>query len=102
MELIPGFRIEQGGSIAICATKTVAPAIPFWPLVFSNAGVHFAGSADVPVAEKIRAAHGLKRALETGWKDSKQTGAPAIRGGATEWEGRVAIPHCSASLTSGS
>lgn len=60
--------LSQGGSIAAYATNVAAPAIPFWPLVFSNASIHFIGSDDVPSGAKIKAAQDINCALENGWE----------------------------------
>ena len=56
-----------GGSIATYATDRDAPPIPYWPLVFKNARLHFLGSDDFPASEKIDAARALNDALASGW-----------------------------------
>lgn len=59
--------LAQGGSIAAYATADPNAEIPFWPLVFGNASIHFIGSDDVPAKAKIQATHDLNRALDEGW-----------------------------------
>jgi NADPH2:quinone reductase len=59
--------LAQGGSIATYATNAPTPSIPFWPLVFSNARIHFVGSDDIPSNAKTQAAEALIEALEAGW-----------------------------------
>ncbi len=59
--------LAQGGSIATYASDVFRPEIPYWPLVFSNAGVFFIGSDDVPLDAKIQATHAINEALEAGW-----------------------------------
>jgi NADPH:quinone reductase len=59
--------LAQGGSIATYATNAATPEIPFWQLVFGNAGVFFIGSDDVPANAKLEATRAINRALEAGW-----------------------------------
>lgn len=59
--------LAQGGSIATYATNDPKPEVPFWPLVFGNASIHFIGSDDVPPEAKLQATRDLNRALEEGW-----------------------------------
>lgn len=59
--------LVPGGSVATYAAADPAPSIPFWPLVFKNAGVFFLGSDDFPAVAKAAAARGLNEALEAGW-----------------------------------
>lgn len=49
------------------ATGNPSPALPFWPLVFSNVTVFFLGSDDFPPEAKGEAARSLNAALEGGW-----------------------------------
>ena len=60
--------LAQGGSIATYATNAPAPEIPFWQLVFINAGIFFIGSDDIPTEAKIEAARAINQALEAGWR----------------------------------
>jgi len=60
--------LAQGGSIATYATNAPGPEIPFWQLVFMNAGVFFLGSDDFPLEAKMEAARDINRALEAGWQ----------------------------------
>jgi len=60
-------QLAQGGSIAVYASDTSAPAIPFWLLVFSNARLYFVGSDDVPAAAKQDAARAVNQAFDAGW-----------------------------------
>jgi len=60
--------LAQGGSIATYATNVAAPEIPFWQLVFANAGIFFIGSDDIPTEAKIEATRALNQALEAGWQ----------------------------------
>jgi NADPH:quinone reductase len=60
--------LAQGGSIATYASDVFRPEILYWPLVFSNASVHFIGSDDVPLQAKIEATRAIKQALEAGWQ----------------------------------
>lgn len=57
-----------GGSIATYATDVPSPALPFWPLVFVNASVHFLGSDDFRLQEKVTAARDISDALGSGWE----------------------------------
>jgi NADPH:quinone reductase len=59
--------LNMGGSIAAYATDNATPKIPFWQLVFQNAGVFFLGSDDFPKEAKKQAAQDLNGALEAGW-----------------------------------
>jgi NADPH2:quinone reductase len=59
--------LAQGGSIATYGSDVFTPAIPYWPLVFSNARIYFIGSDDVPAEAKMEAAHAINQALEAGW-----------------------------------
>ncbi|MDX2031150.1 MAG: NADPH:quinone reductase [Blastocatellia bacterium] len=59
--------LAQAGSIATYASDVFTPAIPYWPLVFSNARVFFIGSDDIPTTSKLEAARALNQALESGW-----------------------------------
>jgi NADPH2:quinone reductase len=57
-----------GGSIATYATADPTPTIPFWPLLFKNAHVHFVGSDDFPPEARSAAALALNSALQGGWE----------------------------------
>lgn len=59
--------LALGGSIAAYASGEPGAPIPFWPLAFKNAAVHFLGSDDFPAAAKREAAHRLNAALVAGW-----------------------------------
>jgi NADPH2:quinone reductase len=59
--------LAQGGSIAAYATDDPQPKLPFWPLVFQNATLHFLGSDDFALAAKVTAARDLNAALAAGW-----------------------------------
>jgi len=63
--------LAQGGSIATYASDVFKPAIPYWPLVFSNTQVYFIGSDDVLLAAKREAALAINQALEAGWSGQK-------------------------------
>lgn len=60
--------LTQGGSIATYATQASSPGLPFWPLVFLNATIHFIGSDDVTQEAKVQASYDLNQALESGWQ----------------------------------
>jgi NADPH:quinone reductase len=60
--------LAQGGSIATYATNAPTPEIPFWELVFMNAGIFFIGSDDVPADAKMDASRAINQALEAGWQ----------------------------------
>lgn len=60
--------LTQGGSIATYATQVSSPELPFWPLVFLNAAIHFIGSDDVTPEAKIQASQDVNHALENGWQ----------------------------------
>jgi NADPH:quinone reductase len=60
--------LAQGGSIATYATNAPTPQLPFWELVFVNAGIFFVGSDDVPSDAKVDAAQAVNQALEAGWQ----------------------------------
>lgn len=60
--------LAMGGSIAAYATDNPTPAIPFWPLAFSNARLFFIGSDDFTPDEKTQATCAINRALESGWQ----------------------------------
>ncbi len=59
--------LKLGGSIAAYASNTPDATIPFWPLVFKNAGVFFLGSDDFPLDAKRQAARDLNDAIQKGW-----------------------------------
>jgi NADPH2:quinone reductase len=59
--------LVQGGSIAVYASDTPEPTLPFWPLVFKNVNVHFLGSDDFPIDRKLEAAAALNEAATVGW-----------------------------------
>lgn len=59
--------LAQGGSIAVYASDTSTPQIPFWLLVFGNARLYFVGSDDVPAAAKQEAARAVNQAFAAGW-----------------------------------
>lgn len=60
--------LAQGGLIATYATNVSIAEIPFWPLIFANASIHFVGSDDVPSEAKAQASGDLNHALENGWQ----------------------------------
>jgi len=53
----------QGGAIATYASRTPNPEVPFWPLVFKNVRIHFLGSDDFGLDDKVRAANDLTEML---------------------------------------
>jgi len=59
--------LSSGGSIGAYATGQSTPSIPFWPLVFQNARVHFLGSDDFPSEAKTAAARDINAFLGSGW-----------------------------------
>lgn len=59
--------LAPGGSIATYASEDDRPLIPYWPLAFSNIGLHFLGSDDFPLHARVAAARDLNAALRTGW-----------------------------------
>lgn len=60
--------LAADGSLAAYASSEAAPRIPFWPLAFNNAALHFLGSDDFPLRAKIAAARDLNAALKAGWE----------------------------------
>lgn len=60
--------LAPGGSIAAFASDQSEPRVPFWPLVFANAALHFLGSDDFPLHARIAAARDLNAALKAGWE----------------------------------
>lgn len=59
--------LALGGSIATYSTDAPEPTIPFWPLVFANATIHFLGSDDFAPEAKAAASSAINAALEAGW-----------------------------------
>ncbi|MDZ7840011.1 MAG: NADPH:quinone reductase [Gammaproteobacteria bacterium] len=60
--------LAPGGSIATYSSGDGRPRIPYWPLAFSNIGLHFLGSDDFPLHARVAAARDLNAALKAGWQ----------------------------------
>jgi NADPH2:quinone reductase len=60
--------LSPAGSISTYATDAAEPVLPFWPLVFGNATIHFLGSDDFSSQDKEAAAQSINEALEAGWQ----------------------------------
>lgn len=58
--------VAQGAVIAAYSSPVDRPALPFWPLLFSNVTLHLLGSDDFPTEAKQQAAQNITRAAAAG------------------------------------
>jgi NADPH2:quinone reductase len=58
--------LAPGGAIAAYASRDDRPAIPFWPMLFSNLSIRLLGSDDFPAEAKRQAAADLTTAANEG------------------------------------